>query len=71
MMHLPNKIGMADLKVLEGNGIVLFHDGRLVLDVYSHSHFSLEQYQFAVSFQAMDRLLFSADATHYKYSKMK
>ncbi len=70
-MHLPNKIGMYDLQVFEGNGIILFHDGRLVLDVYSNSHFSPEQYQFAVSVKPSDRLLFAADATHYKYSDMK
>ncbi len=70
MMHLPNKIGMNDLKVFQDNGLIIFQDGRLVLDVYSNTHFSPRQYQGAIAIKPSDRMLFSADLTFYEYSNM-
>ncbi len=70
-MHLPNKIGMYDLKVFAENGLIIFHDGRLVLDVYSYTHFSPRQYQGSLAIKPNDRLIFSADYTYYEFSAMK
>ncbi|MBZ0271049.1 outer membrane protein transport protein [bacterium] len=68
---LKNTIHMEQLEVLPRSGVVVFHDGRLLLTITSHTHFSPRQYQGGVSFEPNDRLVFAVDATYYEWSNMK
>lgn len=70
-LGLPNRIAFPELKVLMDNGIIVFHDGRLVLNVLSFTHFSPRQTELGVAVQPNERWLLSLDATHYAYSEMK
>ncbi|MCZ7584038.1 MAG: hypothetical protein M5R36_12265 [Deltaproteobacteria bacterium] len=57
-LNLQNVIAMPDMKVLTDSGVVVFHDGRLILGVTSQTHFSPRQYQFGLAMRPSERLIF-------------
>jgi len=71
VMDLDNIVNMKDLKVMTESGLVVFHHGRLVLSVTSNTHFAPRQFELGVAVEPKEGLIFSADATHYKYTDMK
>lgn len=70
-LGLPNEISFADLKMLVDNQIVVFHDGRLVLQVLSFTHFSPRQIELGFAVKPNERWLATMDLTHYAYSEMQ